>query len=94
MVPFFLALYNCSQVSIYLSNNFSSGCEAGSFDISHIASIVGGTNNCFFCTVQIRTSVAMATYSSYRLIMGKVEIDSFFLSRWGYSKKKNYRNVY
>ena len=26
---------------------------------------------------QIRTLVAMATYSSYRLIMGKVEIDNF-----------------
>ena len=26
----------------------------------------------------------MATYSSHRLIMGKVEIDNFFLSHWGY----------
>ena len=26
---------------------------------------------------QIRTLVAMATYSSHRLIMGKVEIDNF-----------------
>ena len=29
------------------------------------------------CTGRIRTLVAMATYSSHRLIMGKVEIDSF-----------------
>ena len=28
--------------------------------------------------------VAMATYSSHRLIMGKEEIDIFFLSKWGY----------
>ena len=26
----------------------------------------------------------MATYSSYRLIMGKEEIDIFFLSQWGH----------
>ena len=26
----------------------------------------------------------MATYSSYRLIMGKEDIDKFFLSHWGY----------
>ena len=32
----------------------------------------------------IRTLVAMATYSSCRLIMGKEEIDNFFLSHWGY----------
>ena len=28
-----------------------------------------------FCSGRIRTLVAMATYSSHRLIMGKVEID-------------------
>ena len=28
--------------------------------------------------------VAMATYSSHRLIMGKEEIDQFFLSHCGY----------
>ena len=28
--------------------------------------------------------VAMATYSSHRLTMGKEEIDIFFLSHWGY----------
>ena len=26
----------------------------------------------------------MATYSSHRLVMGKEEIDRFFVSRWGY----------
>ena len=33
--------------------------------------------NCVFYSGQIRTLVAMATYSSHRLIMGKVEIDNF-----------------
>ena len=33
--------------------------------------------SCVFYSGQIRTLVAMATYSSHRLIMGKVEIDSF-----------------
>ena len=32
---------------------------------------------CVFYSGRIRTSVAMATYSSHRLIMGKLEIDSF-----------------
>ena len=32
----------------------------------------------FFCSSRIRTLVAMATYSSHRLIMGKEEIDNFF----------------
>ena len=32
----------------------------------------------FFCSNRIRTLVAMATYSSHRLIMGKEEIDNFF----------------
>ena len=32
---------------------------------------------CFYSN-QIRTLVAMATYSSHRLIMGKEEIDKFF----------------
>ena len=32
----------------------------------------------------IRTLVAMATYSSHRLIMGKVENCNFFLSQWRY----------
>ena len=35
-------------------------------------------NNCVFCSSRIRTLVAMATYSSHRLIMGKGEIDNFF----------------
>ena len=32
----------------------------------------------FFCSGRIRTVVAIATYSSQRLIMGKEEIDHFF----------------
>ena len=38
----------------------------------------------FFCSGRIRTLVAMATYSSHRLIMGKEEMDNFFLSQWRY----------
>ena len=34
----------------------------------------------FFYSNQIKTMVAMATYSSHRLIMGKEEIDNFFVS--------------
>ena len=36
--------------------------------------------------------VAMATYSSHRLIMGKEEIDHFFFSLWIFVFF--YRNVY
>ena len=36
----------------------------------------------FFYSGRIRTLVAIATYSSHRLIMGKVEIDPFLLSYW------------
>ena len=32
----------------------------------------------FFCSIRIRTLIAMATYSSHRLIMGKEETDNFF----------------
>ena len=38
----------------------------------------------FFYSGRIRTLVAMATYSSHRLIMGKIEICDFFLSQWRY----------
>ena len=34
--------------------------------------------SCVFYSGQIRTLVAMATYSSHRLIMGKVEVYNFF----------------
>ena len=34
--------------------------------------------SCVFCSNRIRTLVAMATYSSHRLIMIKEEIDNFF----------------
>ena len=43
----------------------------------------------FFYSDWIRTLVAMATYSSHILIMGKVEICIFFLSQWRYLEKKN-----
>ena len=33
--------------------------------------------SCVFYSVRIRNLVAMATFSSHRLIMGKLEIDSF-----------------
>ena len=36
-------------------------------------------NNCVFCSSRIRTLVAMATYSSHRLIIGKEDIDNFCL---------------
>ena len=47
----------------------------------------------FFYSGRIRTLVAMATYSSHRLIMGKVESCSFFsasMEIFGFF----YRNVY
>ena len=34
--------------------------------------------SCIFYSGRIRTLVAMATYSSHRLTMGKLEIDHFF----------------
>ena len=56
--------------------------EADSFHISYIASIgeVGERIIVFPFRSGIRTLVAMATYSSHRFIMGKAEIDNFFLS--------------
>ena len=39
---------------------------------------------CVFCSSRIRTLVAMATYSSHRLIMGKEVIDNFCLCHWVY----------
>ena len=76
------------------SNDISSEAEKPIlfiFHISHIASII--TNNCVFCSGRIRTLVAMATYSSHRLIMGKRGNLQFFLSHWGYLDFFN-RNVY
>ena len=68
--------------------------EADSFHISHIAYIGRGNEKmCFFYSNRIRTLVAMATYSSHRLIMGKEEIDIFFCligDIWNFF----YRNVY
>ena len=59
------------------SNDISSEAvsrEADSFHISHIASIGRGTKSCVFYSNRIRTLVAMTTYSSHSLIMGKEEI--------------------
>ena len=39
---------------------------------------LASTKVVFFNSDRIRTLVAMATYSSHRLIMGKEEIDNFF----------------
>ena len=39
---------------------------------------LASTKVVFFYSGRIRTLVAMATYSSHRLIMGKEEIDIFF----------------
>ena len=47
----------------------------------------------FFCSGRIRTLVAMATYSSQTLIMGKEEIDNFSVSI-GIFDFVLYRNVY
>ena len=47
----------------------------------------------FSISNRIRTLVAMATYSSHRLIMGKEEIDNFFFligDIWSFF----YKNVY
>ena len=46
--------------------------------IAHIASIGRGNEKLCFYSNWIRTLVAMETYSSHRLIMGKEEIDNFF----------------
>ena len=52
----------------------------------------------FFISGQIRTLVAMATYSFHRLIMGKVEIGNFYCligdNRLGIIEFYFYRNVY
>ena len=39
---------------------------------------LASTKVVFFYSSRIRTLVAMATYSSHRLIMGKEEVDNFF----------------
>ena len=58
--------------------------KADSFHISHIASIGRGNKKLCFCSDRIRTLVAMATYSSHGLIMGKRGNWQYFLSHWGY----------
>ena len=49
-------------------------CSLDSFHIPFIAYIDRGNQKLCFYSGRIRTLVAMATYSSHRLIMGKVEI--------------------
>ena len=44
----------------------------------------GGTKNDVFCSDRIRTLVAMATYTSHRLIMEKSGNCKFLLSHWRY----------
>ena len=68
--------------------------EANSFHISHVASIGRGMKSCVFYSNRIRTLVAMATYSSHRLIMGKEEIDIFFCLIGDILIFFFYRNVY
>ena len=48
--------------------------------------------SCFYSD-RIRTLVAMATFSSHRLMMGKEEI-GIILSHWGYLGFIFYRNAY
>ena len=68
--------------SVKFSNEISSeGVRPDSFHISQIASIGRGNEKLSFCFNRIRTRIAMATYSSHRLIVGRVD---FFLSHWGY----------
>ena len=43
-----------------------------------------GNEKLCFCSNQIRTLVAMATYSFHRHIIGKEEVYNFCLSQWGY----------
>ena len=47
----------------------------------------------FFCSGQIRILVAMVTCSSHRLIMGKEEIDNYFV-QLGIFGFFFYRNVH
>ena len=68
-------------------------CSLDSFHIPFIAYIDRGNQKLCFYSGRIRTLVAMATYSSHRLIMGKVEICNFFLFQWRYLGFF-YRNVY
>ena len=48
---------------------------------------IASTKVVFFYSGRIRTLVAMATYSSHRLIMGKEEIDIFSVSSGIFGKK-------
>ena len=60
-------------------NDISSEAVGRILSIFHIKHPrVGGTKRYVFYSGWIKTLVAMATYSSHRLIMGKAEIAFFF----------------
>ena len=67
------------QVSVVCLSTFSNDVSSEVvrpklliFGIKH--SQEGGTKNLVFCSDRIRTLVAMATYTSHRLVMEKEEI--------------------
>ena len=66
------------RLSLFSNDISSEAVRPILLHISHIASIGTGNEKLCFCSNRIRTLVAMATYSSHRLIMGKEEIDNFF----------------
>ena len=61
------------------------------FGIKHLHE--GGTKHVVFCSDRIRTLVAVATYTSHRLIMEKSGNCNFLLSHWRYLSFI-FRNVY
>ena len=74
-----------STISNDISSEAVSHRVAKTFDIWHKASTGGGNQKCcFFCSDRIRTLVAMATYTSHRLIMEKSGNCKFLLSHWRY----------
>ena len=63
-------------------------CLLNEADITYMFLALASTKN-VFCSSQIRTLVAMATFSFHRLIMGKSENLLFLQSHWRFC-----RNVY
>ena len=71
---------NVSQQTAKNTNNHENECQtitAKTTTVTH-AQDISLFNSCVFYSGRIRTLVAMATYSSHRLIMGKEDIDIFF----------------
>ena len=64
-----------SEMQNKLSKTRESPLDSMGQIISSRCPIGRGTKSCVFYSNRIRTLVAMATYSSHRLIMGKEEID-------------------